>query len=251
METLKAVIVSRSMALRVADQLKLAESEALLGDMIAEGPPAGTSEEAWLEERRQAAASYLMGGVEVAVPLNTRIIEIGFSADDPQLAANAANAYVDNFLTDNVSRSMEANAYARDFLEKEIEQTRNELRDAELRAIEYARANRIIGQLPQDTYGQDIGTAPTLTATELETTAAQLAEARADRIEAEQRWRTVSNVPAAQLPEVRENSAIEAMKTRVAGLNAQMSDLRERYREDYPPCRRNAEIARLRHSTDS
>jgi len=120
METLKAVIVSRSMALRVADQLKLAESEALLGDMIAEGPPAGTSEEAWLEERRQAAASYLMGGVEVAVPLNTRIIEIGFSADDPQLAANAANAYVDNFLTDNVSRSMEANAYARDFLERKL-----------------------------------------------------------------------------------------------------------------------------------
>ena len=234
LETLRAVIESRSMALGVVDQLDLQDNASLFGSA---GKPAGVDEKDWTEGRRQAAADMLMGSVSVDNPLNTRIIEIGFASDDASLAAQIANSYADNFMSDNVSRSLEANVYAREFLEGEIATTREELRDAEFKAIEYARANRIIGALPQSAYGEDIGTAETLTVLELADTAKQLSEARADRIQAEQRWRSIINVPASQLPEVRDNTTIDAMKSQVAAQNAQLADLRQRYRDEHPSVR--------------
>jgi capsular exopolysaccharide synthesis family protein len=237
LETLKSVIESRNMALRVVDDLELDRSEALLGEAATQGPPAGTSEENWRNQMRQSAAAALMGGVTVGIPMNTRIMEIGFSSPDAGLAAQIANSYTQNFLTDNVQRSIEANSYAREYLEKEISETREELRQSELQAIEYARANRIIGQAPQSQFGEDIGTSPTLTVTNLSDVSAQLNIARGKRIDAEQRWRAVAALPAGQLPEVRENSTIQALETRLAQLDSSMSDLRERYRDDYPQLR--------------
>lgn len=246
LETLRAVLQSRSMALQVVDELELWQSRPLLGDLVDEAPPAGRTADEWREELRQSAAGMLMGGVNVDIPINTRIIEIGFSSTDATLAAQVANSYARNFLSDNVSRSLEANAYASEYLETEIAETRQELRDTELAAIEYARANQIIVELPQSTFGEDIGLMPTLTATDLTSTAAQLSEARGQRILAEQRWRTVANVDPGQLPEVRENATIEAMKTRVSQLGSQLSEMRVRYRDDYPPIQGMlAEIATL------
>lgn len=236
LETLKAVIESHTMALRVVDELNLTQNEALLGEGMTEVPEGVTAEQ-WQEELRQAAAAILMSTVNVEIPMNTRIIEIGFSSTDPRLAAQITNAYVENFLSDNVERSVEANSYAQDYLAEQIAETRQKLRETELQAIEYARANRIIGQLPQGTYGEDIGLAPTLTASDLTSTQTQLSQARADRIQAEQRWRTVANVAPGQLPEVRDNSTIEAMKTRLSGLRANLADMRQRYRDDYPQIR--------------
>jgi len=237
METLKSVIISRNMALRVVDDLKLIESEQLLGEMATAPASAGVSAADYTEQKRQAAAAILQGGVSVAIPVNTRIMEIGFSSTDPRLAAQIANSYTQRFLTDNIERSVEANSYAREYLEQEINATREKLRASEMEAIEYARANRIIGQAPQSQYGEDIGTAPTLTATNLTDVSAQLNAARGARIQAEQRWRTVASVPASQLPEVRENSAIQALQNRLAETQSEMSELRQRYRDDYPPLR--------------
>lgn len=237
METLKSVIVSRNMALRVVDDLELTENEDLLGELAKQAAPAGVSAEAFAEQKRQAAAAILMGGVSVQIPMNTRIIEIGFSSTNARLAATIANSYTQNFLTDNVQRSLEANSYAREYLEKEIGETREKLRASEIEAIEYARANRIIGQAPQSQFGEDIGTAPTLTVTNLTEISTQLNVARGRRIDAEQRWRTVASLPASQLPEVRDNQTIQGLESRLAELDSQMAELRQRYRDDYPALR--------------
>lgn len=246
METLKSVIQSRSMALHVVDDLELYNNTSLLGEMASEGPRAGQSDEARRNELRMIAANILMGQVTVDIPLNTRIMQIGFSSPDAGLAAMIANSYADNFLSDNIERSVQANAYAREYLEREIAETREELRQGEMQAIEYARANRIIGQPSETALGSDIGTAQTLTVTNLADMAAQLNVARGERIDAEQRWRTVANLPAAQLPEVRENATIDSMRTRVTELNGTLSELRVRYRDDHPSIQgANAEIATL------
>ena len=253
LETLKSVIESRSMALKVADELDLHQSAAFLGEMADQAAPAGVSAQSWERERLQAAADALRGGLQVDLPMNSRVLSISYSDTDPQLAARVANAYTAKFLADNVERSVEANSYARQYLETEIAQVREKLRVAEEQAIQYARANRLIGQEPQisDTTG-DIGTASTLTGTNLANVATLLSQARADRIQAEQRWRTVSAVPASQLPEVRENSTIQAMQTRLSELRSELSDLRVRYREDYPAVQGlRAEMATLEQQISS
>jgi len=237
LETLKSVIVSRSMALRVVDDMKLGDNAALLGEMATQAPPAGSNAASWAENKREAAADTIMGGVSVQVPVDTRIIAISFSSTDAGLAAAIANSYATNFLNNNAERSSQANSSAREYLEKEIADTREKLRQSELDAISYARANRIIGQAPQSQYGEDIGTAPTLTVSNLTEVSTQLNIARAKRIDAEQRWRTVASIAPSQLPEVRSNDAIQGLKGRSAELDAQISQLRQRYRDDYPALR--------------
>ncbi len=237
METLKGVIISRNMALQVVDELDLTKSEIVLGELAGQTAPAGVQADAWTEQKRQAAAAELMGSIAVDIPLDTRIIRITTTSTDPQMAARIADSYTQNFLTDNVDRTVEANSYAREYLEKEISETREKLRQSEIAAIQYARANRIIGQAPQSQFGDDIGLAPTITLTNLAETSTQLNVARGKRIDAEQRWRAVASVPPTQLPEVRTNGAIQTLAARGAQIEAQMSEMRQRYRDDYPALR--------------
>lgn len=239
LETLSQVIASRSMARNVVDSLDLQNSATLLGDLVTEGPPAGMDEESFAQQRREAAVSMVRAGVSTEIPPNTQIISISFASRDRVLAAQIANSYAENFLADDLNRSIAANAYAREFLEEQIADVRGQLGEAEVSANQYARANRIIGEPLQmaSEDGSESGSAPTLAAANLMQVNQAFGDARAARIAAEQRWLAIANVPAAQLPEVQQNSTIQTLRTQLAQRSSALADLQERYREDYPEVR--------------
>ncbi|WP_340588360.1 GumC family protein [Erythrobacter alti] len=235
--TLTRVIESRDMALRVVDSLNLDENEAFLSELATTPRPDGVSEEMFEEQRRQAAAGILLEGLETQVLDITQIIEIGYYSPDPMLAAKIANGYAENFLIDDINQSLEANSYAREFLEGEIADIRAELRDAEMRAIAYARANQIIAQpiaSPAEDSSSASGTSPTLTASNLMQVNEAYTDARARRIQAEQRWRAIAGTPAVQIAAVRDNGEIQSLRARLSERRGRLADLRERYQDDYP-----------------
>lgn len=247
LNTLTGVISSRSMALAVVDSLDLVEKQAALADEDA-APMTP-------EERRAALAAYLSGSVEVDVIDNSRIMAISFSSDNPQFAAQVANGYAESFLESSLLQGVEANAYALEYLEEQIAETRAKLRDAELAAISYARSNRIIAQPMIDggngsdpNFGSgSSGTAATMTAGNLSSINASVMAARAARIAAEQRWRAVADMPALQLPEARSSQTVQALQARIAEAEARRTTLSERYQADYPEVLElTAEIAALR-----
>lgn len=243
MTTLGQVVTSRSMAERVADSLELGEDPGKVPGL------AEAAQDGQLSDPGQFAAAILAGGVSVEVPPDSQIMTITFTSTDPAFASLAANAYAQNFVLENIDQATSANAYAREYLEKEIADVRGQLGEAEKQAIDYARSNRILGEPlgMQAADGSETGIAPTVTAASLMSMNQAYNEARARRIEAEQRWRAVSGIPAAQLPEVQQAGNIQSMQARVAELQSQLADLRERYREDYPAVREaTAEIASIR-----
>ena len=230
--TLGAVIRSRSMALRVAD--KVDATSAL------DGAPGDASQAA-----RDAEAELLQSRVEVEIPYDSQIISIHYRASDRNQAADIANAYAEGFLADSIERSVDANSYAREYLEGEIEEVQGQLRDAEMRAIDYARANRLIaaGGGAADSETPATGS---VAQNELGGISQAFTQARAARIGAEQRWRAIASVPAGQLPEVQQNSSIQALRTELARRESELADLQERYLQDYPAVREaGAEIAAL------
>lgn len=252
LDTLIQVIASRSMALRVVDSLKLDSNAAFLGEAAKQERPQGMSAGNWREQRRQLAASILMGGVSTQVPLNTRILAITYSSPDPNFAARVANSYAQNFLSDGINRTAEANAFARTYLEQQIAQTQEELRNAELAANSYARANRLVGQpLGGSDDSGESGAPQTLSVANLGNVNTQFSEARGRRIAAEQRWRSVAGVPDQQLPEVQQNAAVQALQAQVTQASSELSDLRERYRDDYPQVRElRAQLTNLEQRLD-
>ena len=244
MRTMAAVAQSRSMAASVVEDLELEDSEVLFGPDAGNGPPAGTAQEVWIRQRRAAAAGIVRGGVSVDVPFDSRVLTLRYRSRDPQLAADVVNALARNFLLDDISRGEEANAYARDFLEEQIADVRTRLADAEAQSIAFARANRIVGPgignsaNGGEAAGTAVGTPATANAANLEQVRAAYARAREARILAQERWQNAGPIPAAQLPEVRQSVEVQTLSARITQLEGELTNLRERYRDDYPDVQR-------------
>jgi len=242
---LLTVMSSQSMALRVVDSLGLQDNPTLVGDVL-EGSLESTPEEV----RRQVAADLIQSSVSAEVPMNSALASVSFSSKDPVLAARIANAYVDTFMEDIARQGAGTNSYAISYLEEQIQDVRVRLREAESRAIEYARENRIVGdpiRAPAPFDGQ-AGTSQSsqVSVSNLSSVSATYTSSRAARIAAEEQWRAAAPVPALQLPQVLQNGTVQSLRSRQVGLEGQLSDLRERYREDYPMVREvQAQIAEL------
>ena len=250
MQTQARVIESHDMATRVVDSLGLAEDEALLGDMANAPAPEGIGEDAWAAQRRDMAASALQGGISTELPFDTQLIAISYSSADPQFAARVANAYVEHFLTDELTRTLESNSYAREYLDEQIVDVRARLREAELEANAYARANGLLAPNTR-TVGEDGefegGTATTLVAANLADINRRYTAARAERLAAEQRWQAIAGIPPARLPEVQQDPIVQRLRTQIAEVEGELSDLRERYRDEYPAVREaQSQLASLR-----
>lgn len=226
------VIKSRSLAETVVKNLDLASRYDLLGKDIDESRAPGMTDEQWLEAKEALAISALTAGVVAEVPTKNWVIAIGFQSESPTLAAEIANAYADAFVATGSRNSVASNAYALEYLKKEIEDTRLRLGEAEKVSNSYARNSGIIVGTAETEDGS--GTSTTLTGANLASINARVANARAVRIEAEQRWRAIQNLPAAELPEVQANQALQGVVSDRTSKLIQLAELRQRYNDDFP-----------------
>lgn len=233
MQTQGSVVESRKLAYEVVDALNLTEEPQALADQIARARPDNITDESWAAQKREILTSILHDNVSAQAPITTRVMTISFTSEDPQFAATIANAYSDAYVLSDTKRSVESNVYAQEYLQEQIEQTRERLQEAELAANSYAKERGIVSE--QFGGSSEDGTGVTITGSNLASINATVSQVRAQRISAEQRWRAVANIPASQLPEVQNNSTVQALERDKAVLQSQLSDLRQRYNDEYPP----------------
>lgn len=226
------VIKSRSLAEVVVTDLKLGERYDLLGADVDEGRAPGTSDEEWAESKRQMAISILAESVESTVPSENWIISIGFRSEKAVLAAELANGYADAFVASGTRTSIEDNQYAVKYLQEQIIDVRDRLANAEQRSNTFARNNGIIAQATSG--DEDGGGGVTLNSANLTAINQRVSDARAARIAAEQRWRSIQNLPAPQVPEVQNSAALQSLISDRTAKSALLVELRQRYNDDFP-----------------
>jgi polysaccharide biosynthesis transport protein len=83
----------------------------------------------------------------------------------------------------------------------------------------------------------DGGVSVTLTTSNLSGINQRVAAAKAARIAAEQRWRSLQNLPASQLPEVQSSPILQGLLAERTDKRVQLADLRQRYNDDFPQIR--------------
>jgi capsular exopolysaccharide synthesis family protein len=233
--TLGTVVGSRKMAETVAANLKLGENPAFLPKGIEASRPAGLSDAGWQIRKRNMAAATLQNRVDVDIPIETRVMTISYRSAQPQMAAQLANGFAEAFLAEDARRSLDTNTYALDYLTEQIADIRGQLQAAELASNAYARKNRLVGGAAiVDPVSGKTARQTTISAQTLASVNAAYTDARASRIEAEQRWRSIANLPAAQLPQVHRNPTIQTLLTDKTKAQAELADLRERYEDGYP-----------------
>lgn len=236
MQTQSTIISSRRLAYRVVDSLKLTERKGFLSDELINGKPQGVPASEWKRQLREIAAGMVQGGVTVDAPFDNQVITINYRSGNAENAALIANALADNYVAEDSRRVLELNTYAQDYLNSKISEVRAKLQEAELNANAYAKANSIVGETadPGAEKGDEAASAPTITVSNLASVNATYMQARAKRIEAEQRWKAIAGVPASQLPEVQQNGSILAMTTDRSKAATEMAQLRQRYGDNFP-----------------
>jgi capsular exopolysaccharide synthesis family protein len=215
-------------------QYELLRSRAIAQRVVsrigAPGGSAGTApgaprDEAALQASKRGEVAAVMSGLTIEPVRNSRLVRVHFDSPDPVRAARVANAVGDAFIASTLERRFEASAYAKTYLEDRLAQLKTRLESSERDLVRFAQAERIVsGADGQSLSGQNLA--------ELNTS---LAQAQAQRIRAEARWRQASQSRGSNLPaDMLAGSILHTLQDRRAQLEAQYQDKLGVYKAAFP-----------------
>jgi capsular exopolysaccharide synthesis family protein len=237
-ETQYELLKSRSLAERVARSLNLADNTEFLTAQAGAGPidnlrsRLGDAPQPPRDPvaRERAAVAQLMAGLDVEPVRNSRLVQVGFTAADPELSARVANAVADAFIESTLRRRFDASAYAREFLEKRLAEVKQRLEQSERQLVSYAQSQGIVN-VPS---GEGAGGGRSIDSSSLVSLNDSLSAAKAERIRAEAQWRQAQAAGALTLPAVLQSSSINVMRETRARLTAEYQQKLSTFQPAYP-----------------
>jgi polysaccharide biosynthesis transport protein len=248
-QTQYGLLKSRSLAERIASQLRLVDDPAFFAmfDVDTTSPLFQADRTGRLgangrDQRLRIAGGLLLDNIDISPVRSSRLVELSFTSPDAALSQKIANAWSTNFIEATLQRRYQANSYARDFLEKRINQLRQRLETSERALVAYASAQRIIN-IPGTG-----GAERSINADDLAALNTALGEATADRVRAEARFRAGQG-RGGQAAEALANSTINTLRAKRAELQADYQKLMLQFEPGYPPAQSlRAQITQLDRS---
>jgi len=229
------VIASSDLLRKVAADLKLSEHAEFDGgpsliDRLLVMAGLGRSPDAIPQEERVLRAfreRLLVYRVE-----NSRVIVVQFSSEDPELAASVPNALADAYLAFQQQARLESDSEATGWLEPEIADLREKVREAEARVAAYRGQTGLL-------MGQNNSVLATQQLSEL---SSELSRVRASRASAEANAESVraalnNGASLDALPEVLASGLIQRLREREVELRAQIADLSTTLLDNHPRIR--------------
>lgn len=213
------LIDSRDLAQRVARVLNLGANETFFGKAPAPG------------DAREAAVRRLMGGFSASGTASARIMQISFVHPNPALAAKITNAFADQAIEANFERGLNATARSREFLQRRLDATRQNLEKSERALIEYARRAKIINVVSNDSPSSGDAAGGTLLASNLVSLNQQLADAQNARIVAQQKF---AQAAAAGKAARASDATAQVLQQQRAALQSDYDQKLQTFKPDYP-----------------
>lgn len=242
LQTQTDILRSRSIATRVAQAQNLFGKPAVIAALS--GAPAAQPGAV----SRERIVDLLLHSLSVDLPRNSRIVSVSMETTDAQLSASLANSYAEAFIQSNLQRGLDSSSYARDYLSRQLVETKAKLEDSERQLNDYARQSGLLSAPAVATAGSGAGGPAIASVTYDSLTQVNRAanDAQTARIAAEQRWLAAARTPALALPEVQSNGAIQSLLGQRATLAASLSEERIQHRDDHPAVReRLAQLSEL------
>jgi succinoglycan biosynthesis transport protein ExoP len=233
------VFQSRDLARRVAERLDLASKpefnpalrgDSLFSDILAalglgKDPSRSSTEELVLEHFAKELSAY-------AVP-QSRVIIVEFSSEDPELAADIANAVADEYIALQRAAKRDMTTDATKWLESEIEGLRVRVQEAEAKVETYRSSNDLFtggGQTP--------ATLPQQQLADLNTELARVRAARAEaQAKANQIRTAIRQGNGLAQTEVLNSQLIQRLVEQQVALRAHIAQLSATYLPEHPRMR--------------
>ncbi len=114
---------------------------------------------------------------------DSRMIEVTFESTDPQLAARAANALVNNYTEYNFHQKYDATRQASGFMEQQLDELKAKVEKSQQAMVDYERENAIV----------DIGDKQNVVEQRLAALSQDLTTAQSDRMQKQSLYELVSS----------------------------------------------------------
>lgn len=233
-QTQYSLLKARSLAERVARNLRLYEDPVFLGAFELDGEmPAGGRVALTQEQRDQRirrVSDILLKNVGIQPIRNSRLVEVTFTSPNPHLSARVVDAWTRNFIEQALERRFEATAYARRFLEERLGQLSGRLESSERQLVGYAVREGIIN-ISSGTAGGTATVERPLVADQLVALNAELQRATADRMAAQSRQSAGPSTASIASP------VVAALRQRRSDVAAEYQRMLVQFEPDYPPAR--------------
>src|SRR5208282_4155574 len=178
-----------------------------------------------------------LGALSVRRVPNSRLIEVQFEAQDPQLAAQIVNGHLQNYIEQNFRSKYDATTQASNWLSSELEELRIKVEKSEDARLAYERDNQI----------WTIDEKQNITTQKLADINKSLTEAQTVLVEKQALYQIAKSGDVDQLPDVRKDEYLSDILKRQAELDEQYVDATAQFGPNYPKVQR---IAREKKELD-
>ena len=214
------IVSSRSVALKVVDRYKLADSRALQAEFHARTNGGGELRE-WLADR-------LLANLEVELSRNSNVFHIVYAATQAGDAAQVANAMAEAYIQTTIELKLDPAKRQARWFDEQLLSLREKLEEAQSRLAEFQRKNELVttdGRL-------DVETAR-LAGIATEALAAQTAAADAQTRRAQMKL-ALEKGRTAELPDILGNNLLQSMKADLTRAESKLAQVSERYGSSHP-----------------
>jgi len=226
-ETQTKILESETLALQTIKSLDLATYPEFGGTSSATAFGQGGA-----APKRPAILGAFLASLSVKRVPNSRLIEVTFAAEDPQLAARAVNMHLQNYIEQNFRSKYDATTQASNWLSAELEELRIKVEKSEDARLAYERQNQI-WQIDEK---QDI------TTKKLADMSKVVTDAQTALAEKEALYRmAVASGNVDVLPAARDNAVIQDLLKRKSDLDQAYVEAVNQYGPNFPKVQRLAE----------
>lgn len=167
----------------------------------------------------------LLSRLEVTPVKNSQLVKVSFLSHHPELSMNVTNAVAEAYIDYDLQSRVDASKEAREFLDRQIEDTKAKVEKAEKKLNEYASRNEIIFL---DSEKLSINNQ------KLSDVSSALNAITTERMQKEALLRELKESSGPDNPVILNNSLILQLKGQHASLEAEYFNLSRTYTPDYP-----------------
>jgi len=165
----------------------------------------------------------------------THLVEIYYEGSSPEEAKHVVSSLVDNFIKSQLDSRSETGDFAKNFLNKQVEEARDRLNISEKKLVAYSNEKGILG----------IDENQTRHVTKLNELNSALVHAEVARVAAESKYREMQR--SGSTSAILTNPVIVGLKSRLADLEGQYQEKLKLFKPTYPDMRRlNNQIGGVR-----
>ncbi|MCJ8151389.1 MULTISPECIES: polysaccharide biosynthesis tyrosine autokinase [Shinella] len=242
------ILKSGRLALRVVDDLKLADNETVLNppqspvatvkgwakslaSLGSSGPEA--SQEALAKGRRDKAASILQQSLAVERVSRSAVLAVSFRSTDPQLAAAVTRRYSEAFFEDQLSANFTATEQASTWLQERLTDIQTRAQDAALEVERYRSENGLTtarGELMSEQQLADLNSQLILAQADAASASARYAQFRAIVDQGPDKAIDNASIPTQQAG----GSVLQDLRERYNSVVKRAQDITQNFGADHP-----------------